>query len=108
MNASRAANATSISDAELRRRAAAAEAAAPGVVALPVRIVGGRRWAALPGVARRDLPAEPPELWRLADDAGVALYGICGLDAERRSAVERALAGSDTTRGVSQLSNVET
>lgn len=100
MNASHAANATSISDTELRRRAAAAEAAAPGVVALPVRIVGGRRWAALPGVERRDLPAEPPELWRLADDAGVALYGMCGLDAERRSAVERALAGSDTPKAI--------
>ncbi len=91
MNAPRGGNATSISDAELRRRAAAAEAAAPGVVALPARIVGGRRWSVLPGVAPRDLPSSPAERVALCDDAGLVLYGADGLDAAARAALDRAL-----------------
>lgn len=94
MNAPRAESATSISDAELRRRAAAAEAAAPGVVALPARIVGGRRWAVLPGVAPRDLPADSPRRCALSADAGLVLYGVSALDARTRAALERALADS--------------
>lgn len=99
MNAPRAASGTSISEAELRRWAAAIETAAPGVVALPARIIGGRRWSILPGVAPRSLPSSPPERIALGGEAGLVLYGADGLDARARAALERAVtAGPPASR----------
>jgi len=84
MNAPLGENAISISDEALRRLAGSVEAACPAVAALPARIVGGRRWAALPGAGRFDLPLRPPERIRLSAEAGLIVYGFADLnDAQR-------------------------
>lgn len=66
------------------------EAAAPGVVAVPARIFGGKRWAALPGrLSPCEMPFTTPYRIELAGGFGIVLYGWQELPADTCREIDR-------------------
>ncbi len=77
----------------LRSLRDAVEAAAPGVIAVPARIFGGKRWAALPEIPPSgELPLAASHRIPLGPAFGLILYGWSALPAETRRQVERICA----------------
>ena len=79
--------------AVLRRLRDEIEAAVPGVVAVPVRRFGGKRWAAMADVPpSRELPLAASHRIALGEEYGVILYGWSALGPADRESIEHLCA----------------